>query len=151
MRISFDIDGTLVLYGRDAPLPERGRFPAFLQRWLTEPLRPGARALVSELRRLGCSIWIYTTSSRSPFRIRLWLYLHGIRIDGVVNDARHRQGVADRRFGRVPSKYPPAYGIDLHVDDSEGVRMEGEAHGFRVIVIHRGDERWTEKVLAAIA
>jgi hypothetical protein len=50
----------------------------------------------------------------------------------------------------LPSKYPPAFNIDLHVDDSEGVRMEGDLHGFRVVVVRPDDEDWTQKVLEAV-
>jgi len=149
MRISFDVDDTLVLRGIDAQ-PERGRFPVFIHRWLGEPLRLGACSLVRELRRRGCSIWIYTSSGRTPFEIRFWLFLHGIRVDGVVNEERHRRELAGRTFSRLPSKYPPAFGIDLHVDDSEGVRMEGDEHGFRVVVVSPDDEHWTQRVLDAV-
>ena len=51
----------------------------------------------------------------------------------------------------MPSKYPPAFGIDLHIDDSEGVLEEGREHGFRVVVVTPNDERWTEKVLDAVS
>ena len=149
MRVSFDVDDTLVLHGHDST-PERGLFPGVVRVWFGEPLRRGTRSLVSELRRRGCSIWIYTSSGRTPFRIRLWMLLHGIRVDGVVNDARHRRQLAGRRFSRLPSKYPPAFDIDLHVDDSEGVLMEGREHGFRVLVVSPEDERWTERVLDAV-
>lgn len=50
---------------------------------------------------------------------------------------------------RIPTKNPAAFGIALHIDDSEGVRQEGEAHGFRVLVISRNDEDWTDRVLQA--
>ena len=150
MRISFDVDDTLVLHGLDAP-PECGRFPAFIHRWLSEPLRRGTCSLVRELRRRGCSVWIYTSSGRTPFDIHLWMFLHGIRVDGVINDERHRRKLAGRRFSRLPSKYPPAFDIDLHVDDSEGVLREGQEHGFRVVVVSPTDERWVEKVLDAVA
>ena len=149
MRISFDIDGTLVCPGVEMPA-EVGRLPNFIQRRFAEPLRRGTGSLVHELHRRGHSIWIYTSSGRTPFQIRLWLFLHGIRVDGIVNDDRHRHELAVRRFSRLPSKYPPAFGIDLHVDDSEGVRMEGDEHGFRVIVIQPDDQSWARKVLEAV-
>jgi len=148
-RISFDIDDTLACHHGHV-VAEKSRVPAAIHRWLGEPLRVGTRALIRELRRRGCSIWIYTSSDRSPFYIRRWLLLHGIRVDGVVNNARHRRGLAVHGFSNSPSKFPPAFGIDLHVDDSEGVQMEGETHGFRVVVVHPGDEHWTQKVLDAV-
>src|SRR5215471_7250079 len=142
MRISFDIDDTLVCHGILSSR-ERGRLPRFVLNWLCEPLRAGTFSLLGELRSRGHSIWIYTTSARSPFHIRFWLFLHGIRVDGVVNEERHRR-VGDP--SRLPSKYPPAFGIDLHVDDSEGVRIEGERFGFKVLVVRPDDLEWTHRV-----
>jgi hypothetical protein len=49
-----------------------------------------------------------------------------------------------------PSKFPPAFNIQLHVDDSEGVAMEGRAHGFRVCVVSPHEAVWTERVLAEV-
>lgn len=149
-RISFDLDDTLACHRAEVPA-EQGYFPTFIHRWLGEPLRHGTGSLMRELRRRGCSVWIYTTSGRTPFYIRRWLLLHGIRVDGVVNSERHRHGLAAHGFSCLPSKFPPAFGIDLHIDDSEGVRMEGEAHGFRVLVVRPDDERWTLRVLDAVA
>ena len=149
MRVSFDVDDTLVCYGDGARI-EASRVPAFVLRWFGEPLRHGTRALVRELRRRKCSVWIYTTSGRTPFYIRCWLLLHGIRVDGVVNSERHRQGLAVHGFSCLPSKFPPAFGIDLHVDDSDGVRMEGDSHGFRVVVVSPDDRFWTRRVLDAV-
>ena len=42
------------------------------------------------------------------------------------------------------------YGIDLLVDDSHGVRIEGERHGFRTVVVDPTDSEWAEKVKAQI-
>src|SRR4051794_14624126 len=122
MRVSFDVDDTLVCRPSYAP-GERGWLP-FIQEPLIEPLRLGTRALVRDLRRRGCQIWIYTSSSRPRFYIRLWLFLYGIRVDGIVNDTIHRRALRGSAFSRLPSKYPPAFGIHLHIDDSEGVKME---------------------------
>lgn len=48
------------------------------------------------------------------------------------------------------SKYPPAFGIDMLVDDSPGVVLEGQRYGFRVIQISPEDEQWVKKVLAEV-
>lgn len=75
-----------------------------------------------------------------------WFAAFGMRLSGVVNQDRH-----DREVGRRgPSKYPPAFGIELHVDDSQGVAEEGRRHGFEVIVVAPGDIRWTTWVLEAV-
>jgi hypothetical protein len=143
MRISFDIDDTLVC----APRVPTEQCLGWWGRWrYPEPLRRGTRALLLELVRQRCEVWVYTTSYRSPWYLRGWFRSLGIRLGGVVNQDYH-----ERIVGRQgPSKYPPAFGIDLHVDDSRGVGEEGRRHGFAVVVVSPEDPDWTSKVLAAV-
>jgi hypothetical protein len=66
-------------------------------------------------------------------------------LGGVVNQHLH-----ERIVGRQgPSKYPPAFGIDLHVDDSAGVWEEGQRHHFSVVVVSPEDPDWASQVLEA--
>lgn len=104
-----------------------------------EPLR--------ELQTDGHEVWIYTSSLRSKRYLYLWLLCAGIRLGGVVNAIAHANALRGRPVGQ--SKYPPAFGIDLLVDDSAGVEAEGDRHGFRVVTIDPGDQYWTSKVKAA--
>ena len=150
VRISFDIDDTLACLPHHSAT-EDSKLPECLHRWLGEPLRNGTRALIRELRRQNCSIWVYTSSGRTPAYIRRWLLLYGIHVDGVVNSVRHGQALAARGLSNAPSKLPTAFDIDLHVDDSEGVQIEGRDHGFRVVVVRPDDEQWAHKVLEAVA
>jgi hypothetical protein len=144
VRISFDIDDTLVC-GPAVPT-EQGL--AWWRRWrYAEALRQGTKSLMEELLVRRCDIWIYTTSYRSPRYLRGWFRGLGIPLGGVVNQARHERVVG--RYG--PSKYPPAFGIDLHVDDSEGVGEEGKKHRFAVVVVSPEDRDWTTRVLEAVA
>jgi FMN phosphatase YigB (HAD superfamily) len=149
MRVSFDIDDTLVL--RDAQaVSESGLLPAWVMRRACEPLRAGSKSLFRELKAQGCEVWIYTSSLRSTFQIRYWLALHGLWVDGIVNDDLHRRKIEELNLEKMPSKYPPAFGIDLHVDDSPGVELEGRQLGFSVIVIGQQDSDWTQKVITAV-
>lgn len=149
MRISFDLDDTLICYGEGTRCEPRLPWPL---RWLVhdEPLRLGARGLLRELRRQGCEVWVYTTSDRTPWEVACWLRLHGVRLDGVINQQSHRRANRPGPGYSPPSKNPRRFGIDLHVDDSEGVRAEGERHGFEVLVVDPGDADWAGKVLAAV-
>lgn len=149
VRISFDIDDTLACQAEHSAA-EHSRLPNFVHRWLGEPLRVGTRALTRELRRQNCSVWVYTSSGRTPAYIRRWLMLYGIHVDGVVNSVRHSEALAERGLVNSPSKLPSAFDIDLHVDDSEGVRLEGHDHGFRVVVVRPDDENWAQQVLQAV-
>jgi hypothetical protein len=150
MRISFDIDDTLVCHHPEAAC-ETSKFPLSLTTWAREPLRLGAKELIKELQRRGHDVWIYTSSLRPPLYIRLWLLAHGIRVQGVINQDIHDRTLKRQQRKITPSKFPPAFGIDLHVDDSEGVRMEGEMHGFRVLVITPQEPCWVEQVLRVVA
>jgi hypothetical protein len=143
MRVSFDIDDTLVCSTAVPAEPPLGRWRRL---WYSERLRAGTRALMNELTRRRCEVWLYTTSYRSPRYLRGWFRCLGVPIAGVVNQARH-----DRVVGRLgPSKYPPAFGIDLHVDDSEGVALEGRRHGFAVVVVSPDDPEWSARILEAV-
>ena len=101
---------------------------------------------MKELLAGGHQLWIYTTSDRPQRYLRRWFASFGIPIWGVVNQPRHVRVVG--RQG--PSKYPPAFGIDLHIDDSEGVAMEGKQHRFRVIVVSPNDPDWAARVLEGV-
>ena len=142
LRVSFDIDDTLVC---GAQVPSEQHVPFLYRRRYPEPLRHGSRKLMRSLEQRGCRLWLYTSSGRAPGCLHGWFRAIGIRLEGVINQDRHQQ-VAGRRG---PSKFPPAFGIGLHIDDSEGVAMEAQAHRFHVVVVSPHDERWTEHVLAA--
>jgi hypothetical protein len=83
--------------------------------------------------------------------LRGWFASFGIPIYGVVNQTCHERIIKQSNYlSYPPSKYPPAFGIDLHVDDSEGVAMEGKQHHFRVVVVSPDDGEWTTRILEAV-
>lgn len=144
MRIAFDLDGTLV------PM-FAGQFPVEPIAWpmrafAADRLRIGTIPLLRSLKTRKHEIWVYTSSLRQPFHIRRTFRAHGLRIDGVINADRHAAAVGSREA----SKYPPAFGIDLLVDDAPGVEMEGRQLGFAVLRIDPDDAAWSLKVLDAI-
>jgi hypothetical protein len=148
MHVAFDLDDTLIPCGHQFPLEPRRR----LARWLAlEPLRLGTVELLRHLRRSGCHLWVYTTSLRNPLSVHFLFLAHGIRLSGVINQDRHARTL---RRGRPSagecSKYPPAFGIDLLVDNSEGVKEEGRRFGFQVLHVRPDDLRWVEAVRAAV-
>lgn len=144
MRLAFDLDNTLIRCGHAFPLemPQRRILARLLG---SEPLREGTQELVKHCRQRGWEVWVYTTSYRSVWRIQRLFWLHGIRLYGVVNQQQH-----DREARARCTKHPPSFGIDLLIDASEGVRIEDERHGFRVLVVAPEDANWTEKVRAAL-
>ena len=139
MNIAFDLDNTLI----------SSNFPPEECRWLRrmflkERLRRGTKWLFRHLRSRGHRIWIYTTSCRSEKYISRLFHAYGLNLDGIVNLDRHNL--------KTPpcSKYPPAFGIDLLIDDSPGVEREGRTHGFSVIIVSPDNPDWAEKLLDEI-
>jgi hypothetical protein len=142
MRIAFDLDGTVVPSAA-------GQFPAWPSRWpwrafFRERLRDDTIALMRELRGQGHEIWIYTSSLRPSIYVRLWFLSCRVRLSGVIN--AETQLAAGLPRDHRASKFPPAFGIDLLVDDSVGVESEGRLYGFSVVRVDPGDRRWANKV-----
>ena len=149
MRISFDLDDTLFVAEEDGfTLEPPLKFP--WNRIYKERLRAGTVGLMQRLREMQCEIWVYTTSFRSPFYIRSLFRHYGIRIDEIVNGARHAKEVQAEHSEPMPSKYPAHYRIDLHVDDDKSVLENGQYYGFRVFQIGPPDDEWAEKIIAAV-
>ena len=149
MRISFDLDDTLIPSGSSSAL-EPLRFAEVARAFGIERLRAGTREMFAALRERDHSIWIYSSSLRSRHRVELLFRWHGLWVDGIVTFERHRQAMTARSLVSRPTKFPPAFGIDLHIDDAEGVRIEGERHGFRVLVVAPDDHAWVDRILAEI-
>jgi hypothetical protein len=145
MRIAFDLDNTLIrgAYAFDLEKPKY----AFLAKLLGgEPLRAGIMELCAYCRAHGWEVWVYTTSYRSAWYIRRLFWLHGIRLAGVVNQARH-----DREVTVRCTKYPPQFGIDLLIDDAPGVQLEAARYGFEMLLVAPADAQWVAKVQARVA
>ncbi len=144
MRIAFDLDNTLIR--NDFKFPVEEPLHQLAARFIShEKLRKGTMALIKELKVRQFDVWIYTTSFRSPWYLRKLFWLYGIRLDGIVNQEIH-----NRRVNVQCTKYPPQFGIDVLVDDSLGVKLEGERYNFRVINIDPKDEFWNERILKEV-
>jgi hypothetical protein len=144
VRLAFDLDNTLIRSAHPFALetPRLGWLARLLGH---EPLRRGTGELLRHCQRQGWEVWIYTTSYRPASYIRRLFWLHGLRLAGVVNQARHEREVTLRC-----SKHPPTFGIDVLVDDAPGVGLEGERHGFRTVIVDPQDEQWVPMVQASL-
>ena len=146
MIISFDLDDTLI--------PGIKRFTTrpktLLHRILgLETLRIGAIELLKKLQADGHKIYVYTTSFRSTTKILWTFFVHGIHLDKIINQTVHNKMLAEQTGNY--SKYPPIFNIDLHVDDSQGVALEGERYNFKTIIVAETDSDWDDLILAEIS
>lgn len=146
MRIAFDLDDTLIP-GRIPfavePLP-RGWWR---RRLCIEPLRLGTVALFNELWDRKHEVWIYTTSFRSPRSVRRMFRGYGTRVARVINGDVHRHRISQlgERY-KTCTKYPPAFQIQLLVDDCEGMQIESRRFGFEMLRIMPEDADWVHVV-----
>ena len=142
MKISFDLDDTLIPAGQlDFPTEPRSIFQKILG---VEKIRSGTRALLQFLKHRGHQIGIYTTSYRPKLRLRFHLLTYGIAPDFIVTEKENRLVLANLQIHC--SKYPPAFNIDLHIDDSAGVEREGQLYGYQTIIIKKNDLDWLERI-----
>ena len=72
-------------------------------------------------------------------------YLYGIPIDMAINQETHNNQF--RKSKVRTSKFPPAFNIDIHVDDSPGLKIEGDNYNFRTIIIDETDRNWAQTIL----
>ncbi len=138
MIVSFDLDDTLFIHPQTCEAERRLPFPLHLL--FHDRLRKGTVSLFRRLKAQGISVWIYTTSYRSPRYIRHLFRCYGIEPDNIVNGERHETEVQGSRAEAMPSKYPSKYRIALHVDDDPSVQKNGEVYGFSVCLIRPEDD-----------
>jgi hypothetical protein len=149
MRISFDLDDTLIC--RQASAKHENHTDLFLLKIIfNDSLRLGTRFLFRHLLEDGHEVWIYTSSYRKPLFVKLWLRFYGIRVSKVINQEIYNRQMILQNDANKLSKNPKLFEIDLHVDDLHGVKMEGDRHGFRVLVIDPNDVTWVDKVIRAV-
>ncbi len=142
MHLSFDLDSTLIPNGNEFATAPRSK----LAQWLgVEAIRKGAPALIKDLQVQGHSIHIYTTSYRSTLQIRKTLAYYGIFVNKIVTEKENRKKLQQLQINA--SKYPPAFGFELHIDDLEGVGKEGAHYGYKVLIVKPEDKEWVSTVL----
>lgn len=142
MKISFDIDNTLVPYSDEFQVEEN---KSILNLVSKEKLRIGTKSLFRKLEDDKHEIWIYTTSFRPIWKLKLLFSKYGIYPKGFINQNINLKAL--KRANSQSSKNPKLFGIELHIDDSKGVGIEGERIGFDTVIVDPTNENWTTKVL----
>lgn len=141
MNISFDLDSTLIPCGDEFKTEKRNVLTKLLG---IEKIRLGTYTIIKELQNKEHKVHIYTTSFRSKIRIRLTLLYYGIKISRIVNQTENYKILLKKNI--KSSKYPSAFGFDLHIDDSKGVEIESKSYKFDVIIIDPSDDNWIDKI-----
>jgi len=138
MKISFDLDDTIIPSTTNfetEPIKNWQKFLGF------EKIRKNSFFVMTELKKHNHQIGIYTTSFRNPFYIRLLFLSYGIPLDFVINQNKHDFILKNNK--NKCSKYPPAFNIDLHIDDSDGLAIEAKKFDFKVLILKNTDDLTT--------
>jgi hypothetical protein len=146
MIISFDLDDTLIPGIKKFETEKRSIFQKLCS---IEKIRIGTIELMKSCKLQGHQIYIYTTSFRPANKIWWTFYTYGIKLDKVINQKKHEATL--RTQSTLYSKYPPAFNIDIHIDDSKGVEIEGNRFNFKTIIISEDNHKWTEDILRIIS
>ena len=146
MIISFDLDDTLIPGIKQFETEGRSFFQKLFG---IEKVRLGTIELMKKCKLQGHQLYIYTTSLRPASKIWWTFYSYGIKLDKVINQKKHETVLKDR--SRLYSKYPPAFNIDIHIDDSKGVELEGTRFNYKTIIISEDNLTWTEDVLKIVS
>jgi len=145
MNISFDLDSTLIPNGTEFETEKRSKIAKLLG---IEAIRKRSPKLISDLQKEKHKVHIYTTSFRKKINIRWTLRYYGIKVDRIVNQSENRKTLKSLNINA--SKYPPAFGFDLHIDDLKGVELESKKFSFKTLIIMPSDKHWVEKVKTEI-
>ena len=145
MKISFDIDNTLIPYSDEFEVEKNS---SILNLFAKEKLRVGTKELFKSLQYEKHEIWIYTTSFRPIWKLKITFAKYGLYPNGFINQKINQ--IQLKNHGISVSKNPNIFGIDLHIDDSLGVRMEGEKFGFETLIVEPNDIKWASKVINEI-
>ncbi len=141
MRISFDLDQTLLTATNEFPTEKQNLFQKVLR---FEPLRLGTINLMKEILEKGHEIWIYTCSSRPKHYVYELFIRHGIEISGIINRKKHVTNLSVEK--RTLAKFPPAFGIEIHIDNSDNVKIYSGIFGFNAIIVKPENENWTQVI-----
>src|SRR5689334_12179167 len=87
MRISFDLDDTLILKTVEGCTDPT--LPPLKRNSTDERLREGTKELLCALAGRGCEIWIYSNSFRGKTELLNWFSQCGLPVRNVVNQQMH--------------------------------------------------------------
>ncbi len=146
MTISFDLDNTLIPGIKKF---DTRRKSILHKNFGLETFRIGTVELMKDLQADGHKIYIYTTSFRSTTKIWWTFFLYGVKPDKIINQKIHDRTLREK--AKSYSKYLPIFNIDIHVDDSKGVKIEGQRHNFKTIIVTETDSAWINTVMTRIA
>ncbi|MEM6298453.1 MAG: hypothetical protein AAF740_07180, partial [Bacteroidota bacterium] len=112
-----------------------------------ECLRQGTRKLFLDLKSAGQEVWVYTFSFRTCEEIKCLFDKYDIKLDGIINYRVHKKRIeAFNEEVKWLKKYPPAFDIDVLIDDLLEIKNDGDRYGFKVILLDEKDTDWVKTI-----
>ena len=105
---SMDLDEVVLAKGASPKESRPWYAPGFLIR---ERVREGVPALISELQRMGCDVWVYAGGYYSTAYVNTLLKMYRVKVNGVVNGLRDKN-----RARHLREEFRKKYVSSIHCD-----------------------------------
>lgn len=142
-RVSFDLDEVLMSTDPAVPHERLSRLKSLLYR---RPMRLGAPALISDLRKTGYDVWVYSSGYLSGDDIRRLLRLYGITVDGIISGVKTGKPGSIEKNEKIREQFEKKFRYNIHVDGKSVVWVDSNTRDFDVTDL-KGDARsWSRDV-----
>ncbi len=142
MCVSFDLDEVLRCEGKGVDADKGLGFPFNLI--YREKIRANVGACITELRKLGFDIWIYTGSYLSRDHIDGLLKHHKAKVTGIMNGLKTK-----KPDSRITQAFKEKYNVMVHVDNESIIWVNTRTKDFDDISISSGSD-WANEVYSKI-
>ncbi|MBQ9289857.1 MAG: ParB N-terminal domain-containing protein [Clostridia bacterium] len=141
MCVSFDLDEVLLCPDASVPLDHLSFPRNLLYKW---PVRKDAGSLLSELRRLGFDVWVYTGNYKAPELIQKTLKAHGGMADGIISGMNLAKSNTT-----LKTAFTQKYNTILHVDSERILWVHPATKEFDSLELSR-DADWANDAISKI-
>lgn len=140
MCVSFDLDEILLTDG--STYEPHKEFTGIMDRIYPKTLRKNAGILISELRKMGFDVWVYTGEYYPEPYIRMLFRLHKTKVDGVINGMRRRKSAT-----KVREAFTNKYRISVHVDNQDVICVKTKTKEYETFGIDSENQDWASEVI----
>ena len=138
---SMDLDEIIMVKDGARPM-EPKPWCAFLFR---ERIREGVPALISELQKMGCDVWVYTGGYYSTAYIRALLRAYRVQPNGIINGLRVK-----KRAGQIRASFRSKYAVSVHCDTENVTCVRTGSKEYDIAELSGDEITWASETMKAI-
>lgn len=147
-RVTIDLDEVL-FRKEDDPVVEKK--PGILSFGIQKkPLRQGAPALLSALRRKGFDIWVYSADFYSVDDIKKYFRRYKVGVDGVITGMKKKRKDGGSMLSQAENLFSGKYNTTLHIDNDMMLVTHSGSSDFEEIDLNCAPENWSREAINAV-